>query len=256
MLASHGGVMNASLCRIWTTIFVILAALVSGCGPEDIAPAPLCSYLPEPAAPPTVPKPDRAPLTLEAALRNCEGEKYVAEDYEKKGYRVVASTETPGGQIIDWMAAESVPGSNEPTPPTLEDHEPPPGMERGKTELEMYPELRGPKGTVGISRMTFPAYVSGETGASSLEEYLLQKSAEEPGRTDGLDRLYAGYKFRNISLGVGGTVNTYAASEIEDQTFSVMEMAVACVNPYSGKEEVIGIAASRVEIPRFRGHPS
>ena len=58
--------MNASLCRIWTAIFIILAALISGCGPEDITPAPLCSYLPEPAAPPTVPKPDRAPLTLEA----------------------------------------------------------------------------------------------------------------------------------------------------------------------------------------------
>src|SRR5262245_53430462 len=151
--------------RIWAATFVSLAALLAGCGPEVTAPAPLCAYLPQPAYAMT----DRRPATQEAALRQCEVDHYVAQRYLALGYEIVATTELPSGDIMDWISAESVPGSDQPPPPpiTLDDYHPRPGAQLGKTELQMYPELRGPVGTIGFHRPTFPAYVNDETEATS-----------------------------------------------------------------------------------------
>src|SRR5262245_30642746 len=124
--------------RFWAAMFMIPAALLAGCGPEVTEPAPLCSYLPQPAYAMT----DRRPLTQEAALRQCEVDRYVAQRYAALGYEVVATTELPSGDIMDWMSAESVPGSDQPPPPpiTLDDYHPRPRAQLGKTELQMYPE--------------------------------------------------------------------------------------------------------------------
>src|SRR5262245_36236942 len=147
---------NHALRRGCTAIFMIIAALVSGCGPEGESVNPVCSYLPEPA----IPRVDRGLLTRERALRKCEADHRTAQSYLAQGFEIVATTETYGGEIIDWMAAESVPGSDKPPPPpiAIDEVRLPPGVQLGRSELEMYPELRGPVDTVGISRMTFSAY--------------------------------------------------------------------------------------------------
>ena len=199
---------NHALQRIRTAIFMSTAALASGCGPEDETVKPLCSYLPEPA----IARVDRGPLTPEAALRKCEAERRAAQDYLANGYRLIATTQNYSGQIMDWMAAESVPGSDKQPPPPIDlsDLHLPPGVQLGKTEFERYPELQSPVvDTVGIPRQTYSEYVNGETGASSFEEYLLQKSAQQhqpPGR----DRLYTGYALRAHAKGAVANVNAFS----------------------------------------------
>jgi hypothetical protein len=235
---------NHALQRICTVIFLIPAGLVLGCGLEDTAPAPLCSYLPEPA----ITRVDHAPLTLEAALRKCEVEHRAAQNFFAQGYEIVATTENYSGQVMDWISAESVPGSDKPPPPpiNMDDVHLPPGVQLGKTEFERYPELQSPVvDTVGIPRQTFSEYVNGETGASSLEEYLLQKSATQRQPT-GRDRLYTGYGLRAHAKGTVANVNAFSGSPIESDTMSLMEMAVMCDGAdRDHTQELIGIAASR-----------
>jgi hypothetical protein len=230
---------------IWAAIFMIPAALLSGCGPEVSAPAPLCSYLPQPAVPMT----DQRPLAQEAALRKCEIEHYVAQRYLALGYDVVATTELPSGDIMDWISAESVPGSDQPPPPPIspDEYHPRPGAQLGKTELQMYPELRGPVGTIGFHRPTFPAYVNGETDESSLEEIL--QRPEQPGEVpEGTDRMYAGYRLQRYNHGATTVVNAFGGV-IDAYAFSLLEMAVWCDGPDPATtREQIGIAASRDNI--------
>jgi hypothetical protein len=240
---------NPIFRSIWTAIFIPVAALVSACAPEVTTPAPLCAYLPEPA----ISRVDRGPLALEAALRKCEADKLVAERYRAQGYRIVATTQTYSGQIIDWMAAESVPGCEEPPPPPidLDDLHLPPGVQLGKTELEVYPELQGPVGTVPVARTTFTAYVGGETEASSLEE-LLEQSEPQAGVPVGQDRLYTGYGLHMHSVGVVSHVNAFSGPPIEPETFSLTEMAVLCADkddPTTG--QLVGITASRDHVNFF-----
>jgi hypothetical protein len=98
---------NHALCRICTAIFMIPAPLVLGCAPEVTTPAPLCSYLPEPA----ISRVDHGPLTLKAALRKCEADHRVAQSYLAKGYEIeiVATTENYSGQSceIRWTRSAS-----------------------------------------------------------------------------------------------------------------------------------------------------
>jgi hypothetical protein len=222
---------------------MIPAAVVSGCGSEDEAVNPVCAYLPDPA----IPRVDRGPMTPERALRKCEADDRTAQAYLAQGFEIAATTETYGGEIIDWMTAESVPGSDKPPPPpiAIDEVRLPPGVQLGRTELEMYPELQGPVDTVGVSRMTFSAYVSGETGASSLEEYL-EKSAVQPGLPSVQNRLYAGYQLRAHSKANVAMVNAFTGPPIQQDTFSLMEMAVGCAgsNP-STTAQLIGMVASR-----------
>jgi hypothetical protein len=237
-----------SFRRIWAAILMILAALVSGCGPEVTAPAPLCSYLPQPAYAMN----DQRPPTEDAALRACEVEQYVAQHYAALGYEVVATTTLPSGDIMDWVLAESVPGADQPPPPPIspDEYHPRPGAQLGTTELQLYPERRGPVGTIGFHRPTFPAYVNGETEATSLEELL--QGSEQPGNVPaGTDRLYAGYRLERQNHGVTTLVNAFGGI-IEPGTLSLLEMTIWCPGPNpSTTHEQIGITASRDNINFF-----
>jgi len=73
---------------------------------------------------------------------------------------------------------------------TQEDLTPPPGAELARTELELYPELRGPNGTTPIHRPDYTNYVMGLTGAGSIQDYI--ESYQVQGKPMGAHRLYAG----------------------------------------------------------------
>jgi hypothetical protein len=229
----------------------VALVLLSGCGPaeeeppgssastgsEDVAES-VGAALPEPA----VRRVDPPVLTAEQRARSDEVARYLARRY--RDYRIVETTQTYIGDIIDWLDPATVPGSQvEPPPrPPPEELRPPPGAELQRTELDLYPELRGPEGTIPVTRPSFASYVRGETDATSVEDFLQQQALGQP---SGKNRLYAGLVAPHPNKGVVSWVNDFPAT-IEMGTFSVIETATVCPGSNSATTmELVGAATSR-----------
>jgi hypothetical protein len=230
--------------------FVALAVLLSGCGlgadySEDTLgkaeTAPVGQSLPEPA----IRRVDPPTLDAEQRRRQAEVDQYLAQRYDDLGWRIVETTQTYMGDIIDWLDPASVPGSEvEPPPrPSPEELRPAPGKLLGLTELDMHPELRGPEGTTPVLRPSFAGYVQGRADANSIVDFINRHHV--PGMPAGQKRLYAGLGKVVANKGAGSWVNTFGGT-IESNTLSLLEMAVVCrgSNPSTTHEQV-GIAASR-----------
>lgn len=175
--------------------------------------------------------------------RQAEVDAYNAQLYAAQGFEVLATTVTAEGQSIDWVADGSMAGFYDTPPPKSKDIPLPKGAERQRTELDEHPELVGPAGTIPVYRNRFEGYVSGESGASSLQDYL--DHHQVMGRTDGANRLYAGLRADTANKGAVGWVNAFEG-EVEKGTFGLIELAVFCEGANKAQTlEQIGIAASR-----------
>jgi hypothetical protein len=203
-------------------------------GQEDLVVA-----LPEPA----VRRVDLPVLTPEQRARYDEVQRYLARRY--RDYRIVETTQTYLGDIVDWLDPATVPGSEaEPPPrPSLEELRPPPGAELQTTELDRYPELSGPKGTIPVIRPRFAGYVRGETKATSVEDFI--QNRQVPGQPAGRNRLYAGLLASSANKNVVSWINDFGEI-IEPGTLSLIEMATVCEgsNPDTTME-LVGAATSR-----------
>jgi hypothetical protein len=182
-------------------------------------------------------------MTPEQQQRQAEVDAYNTQLYEAQGWRAVATTVTQDGQRIDWLdvTGADFPGDPPASPP--DEIALPGGAERQLTELDEHPELVGPWGTIPIYRNRFARYVRGESGASSLEDFL--DNHQEMGRSDGANRLYAGLVSNTPNTGAVGWMNQFAG-DVEDGTFSLIELAVFCAGTDKANTlEQIGIVASR-----------
>jgi hypothetical protein len=143
-----------------------------------------------------------------------------------RDYRIIQTTQGYSGDIIDWVDSTTIPGGDVEPPPapwTEEDLLPSHGAEFARTELELYPELRGPEGTTPIHRPDFSTYVLGLTDATSLRDYL--ENYQVAGQPSGQKRLYAGLIQNMASKAMAGVINQFAG-DVEAGTFSLIEMAV------------------------------
>lgn len=211
-----------------------------GCGTSDDEPATpsddseIDTTLPEP----TIWRADRPALNSEEQARQNEVERYLARRY--RGQRIVDTTQTYVGDIVDWFDPATVPGSQMEPPPRPVAMQLPPGVQLQVTEFDLYPELRGPSGTIPVIRPRFEPYVRGETEASSIEDFITNYQA--PGQPSGRFRLYAGMASVTSSKRAVAIVNEFSGA-VQDNTFSILEMAVVCRSPTP--MELVGIAASR-----------
>jgi hypothetical protein len=247
-----GTTMNFTLRsgHIWTML-LLQGALLSGCGtgeaasdasgdPEvdDVAEAPLAS-LPRP----TVTRVELPTSSPDESRRHQEVEQYLARRY--RGKRIVETTQTYAGDIIDWLDPDTVPGSRaEPPPrPSPESLRPAPGKELQLTELDLFPELRGPEGTIPIVRPTFERYVRGETRATSIDDFI--KHDQAAGQPGGQFRLYSGIAASAVNQDAAGWFNQFSG-DVEPGTFTLIELTTACRGSSpSTTMELIGIVASR-----------
>jgi hypothetical protein len=185
-----------------------------------------------------VPPPD---LTPEQAQRKDEVDAYLAESYGD--YQIVEATQGYSGDVYYWVDNNSLPPQPSPPPPTwtADDLVPAAGAQLGWSELEEYPELRGPDWTTPIHRPDFWNYIMGETGAASVQDYL--ENHQVSGQPFLADRLYAGLTVPLLNMGVSGNINQFQG-DVEPGTFSLIELAVACpaVGPMV---EQIGVVVSR-----------
>jgi len=222
----------------------LTSVLTGGCtitfGPFDGDSIGEGEHLPEP----DIWREDPPTLTEEQQVRQVEVDAYLVDQY--RDYTIVTTTQGYSGDIIDWVDSSllSIPYEIPALPWTAADLQPPPGVALALTELDLFPELRGPEGTAPLHRPDFSAYVMGESGAISLQDYL--ENSQVFGRPAGDSRLYAGLNSLQQNNGVSGTVNVFN-SEVEKGTFSLVELMVAC--PLMGEvQEQIGvvIAVDRV----------
>ncbi len=226
---------------------LLAASFLPGCGTavengEETPEATTHSAsLPEPA----IRRVEPPALDVEQRRRQAEVDQYLAQRYDDLGWRIVETTQTYIGDIIDWLDQASVPGSDaEPPPrPSPEELRPPPGTELQVTELDLYPELRGPEGTIPMTRPRFASYVRGETTAVSINDFLRNHVVQ--GQPAGQNRLYGGIRKVASNNGLSSWVSEFSGI-IEAGTFSLLEMATLCpgTNPSTTLEQ-IGIAASR-----------
>jgi len=193
--------------------------------------------------PPKVWNAKRAVLDAEQARRQGEVDRYV-RDQLYRGYEIVETTQTYSGDLVDWVDARTVPGSEIEPPPPLDpaDLAMPPGLELQRTELDEHPELRGPAGTIPFVRPSFPRYVEA-TAAASLEEYLADEQTAQKALF-GLRR-YAGYLTGNGIIGLDAFVNQNI-NQIEAGTFSLLELAASCqgASPDTTRE-LVGMTVSK-----------
>lgn len=232
-------------CIAHAARLILLTAALQGCsatedGPEstDVAQS---SSLPAP----TVLRVDPPALDADQQRRQREVEQYIADRYREQGWRVVETTQTYVGDIIDWLDPASVPGSQIPQPPkpSPEELRLPPGVQLGLTELELYPELRGPEGTIPMHRPTFARYVLGEAEATSVEDFI--RRYQVPGMPAGQNRLYAGYS-KKVQHKAASSYVTAFGGTIEAGTLTLLEMAVVDRGPTpSTTHEQVGIAIGR-----------
>jgi len=206
-------------------------------------PTPTASVLP---APDNVPS-DSSNLTPEQQARKEEVERYVVENLYK-GYKILRTVEDPHGDVIDWIAPESMaqlPYEPPTLPLSVDQLVLPDGVELAKSELEKYPELFGPIGSTPLHRPMYWRYVLGETGATSIQDYL--DNYQQAGQSGApANRLYAGMLFDGApNRGLSGYMNQLAP-RVEKDSFSLMEFAVVCKGApgESVQEELIGIVLS------------
>ncbi len=192
-----------------------------------------------------LPEPDNVPiatplLTPEQQARKAEVDAYIQAMY--KDYSIAATKQGPSGDIVDWVdnSAFELPDELPVIPFPAGDLILPEGIELPQSELDTFPELLGPEGTTPLLRPDFSAYIMGESGAVSLQDYL--DNHQVFGIPAGTDRLYAGLDVLQPNRGVMAIVNHYQG-EVEDKTFSLMELSVAC--PADGPiQEAIGVVLS------------
>ena len=225
---------------------LLVASLLPGCGTavENGEETPEATSHPVSLPEPTIRRVEPPALDAEQRRRQAEVDQFLAQRYDDLGWRIVETTQTYIGDIIDWLDPASVPGSDaEPPPrPSPEELKPPPGTKLQETELDLYPELRGPNGTIPMIRPRFASYVRGETTATSVEEFIQNQVLGQPA---GTNRLYGGYVKPQANKGMVSWVNDFGGT-IEAGTLSLIEMATVCqgVNP-DATMELVGIATSR-----------
>jgi hypothetical protein len=233
------------------SLVMAVLSLLPGC---DLLGAALGgNEAPERLPPPKVQRKEPPASTAEQQARQDEVDAYLAERYGALGWRIVETTQlAESGDIIDWLDPTSVPGADAPPPPSPDpaELEPPPGAEAGFTELDVDPEAWGPAGTIPEWRPTFSGYVLGETGATSVKDWI--ENYQVLGQPEGQFRLYAGFGVQTPVIMASTRVNHWGG-EVEQGTLSLLEIAVKCPGPMpETTEELVGVAASRDEA-NFRG---
>lgn len=95
-----------------SVILVAGAALLMACTIPDES-APDC--LPEP----TPRRVDPPAYTPEQQARKDEVDQFLCDRYQAEGWQILETTQTYGGDIIDWLDPASVPGSQVDPPPPI-----------------------------------------------------------------------------------------------------------------------------------------
>jgi hypothetical protein len=237
--------------RVWSGVFLLGTAHLSACVTGD-----------EPNT-----EGDAVVVTTEHlsdAERDARSEKirqYFKERHAR--YKVVATTETKGGQILDWIPRESqtLEGKiGEPPielgrvkqdvaqPERLEGKSPRVLDETVHTELQAEPGLLGPAGTVPIVRFDVERYLETERELPEDPADVLRK--EPPPSPASNSRYYGVWQRFGTVYGSAGRINIWDVSGLVSSETSIAQVAVIRGSPMQA------IEAGKIETTsQNSGHP-
>ena len=127
-------------------------------------------------------------LSLDEQAKAAEVCQYLTDRYQEEGWNILFTAQMPSGDIYDWLDSASVAGSQEEPPPPMSELTLPPGFGLVQSELDLNPLLRGPPDTLPMVRPNFSLYISGSTGATSIEDFLDNYQALERELVDRMER--------------------------------------------------------------------
>jgi Neprosin len=187
--------------------------------------------------PPRVWNAERPVRDAAAARRQREVDRFIRDELYP-GYEILDTTQTYSGDVVDWLDPASVPGSQIQKPPPIPAEELPSGVERGRTELEEFAELRGPAGSIPMIRPQFEDYVSGEAEETSFADYLarvrrrpvMRDGAENQRLAGGALNLISGWKKSGVMTGTDAALSHFIGYT-ESGTFSLVEATMRCDAP-------------------------
>jgi Neprosin len=219
-------------------VYFLISLLFSGCtvnldlsGKPGGREPPAASVLPDATGPDgqeTAPSGEETVLDEAMRARKEESERYVKEVIYQGG-DIVATRQLPSGDVVDFVARDSLPTLPYALPPlpwTPEEPALPPGVELAVSELEQIPELLALAATATpFHRPTFWPYILGESDATSIEDYLARYQVG--GQPSVPERLYAGLRAVVPNRGGAAFVNQFRPA-VEPGAFSLIELAVGC----------------------------
>jgi hypothetical protein len=210
-------------------------------------------------------KPNADSLELppeELKKRRAQIREYFAERVRR--LPIEATSVMPSGQTIDWIPVESqVPGGSLPRPPmfepapkadadarqrSLKGSMPPPETDSDAlTELQRYPDLKGPAGTVPVVRFDVEGYLKSTKNLPANPADVLYKVP--PPSPESNDRYYGVWQRFGTVYGSAGRINIWNVTGPVTGETSIAQVAVIRGTPMqaieAGKIEFPGINSSR-----------
>jgi hypothetical protein len=215
-------------------------------------------------APQQPPSPTKPPETIsDAELRDRQDRirKYFEERHQRR--KIVATTVTDSGQIIDWIRPESqtpdgviaespafkpeekAPSQDEATLPIKEAQKT--GADQiSQTEVQTQERARGPKGTVPIVRFNVEAYLDSVGIPPKDVREVLQKIP--PPAPDSNDRYYVVWQRFGTFFGTAGRINIWDTTGPVGNETSIAQTAVIRGNPMQA------IEAGKIEVQSLNGN--
>jgi neprosin-like protein len=219
-----------ALVVAWTAIGVV----AYGCGvahdddPEEAfrtAELDLASSTPENGAP-------------DAGRANRQQEVDAYYSRKSEGWIVVDTRQSPSGQIIDYVLAETLypddpaapfapPPEDEPSPEEIEGPDGSP-VRRGFTEIEVEPALHPPAGTIPVLRDQFLQYVDHGEAFESLDDYIAQLPNPVVNQTTS-GKLYGLHQTVATNQDLGATINLWNYNDVDfSGDLSLMQIGEGC----------------------------
>lgn len=185
-----------------------------------------CGGSEKPVAEPEV---DRGPLRA-IPSRQEQLREWVAANHRRKGHSIVLTETLSDGTTVDWVDRNTVPGGDEPPPPTRAPA-PRTGLSSQPATLQ---RLSGPPGALPFLRPVYTSFINGTSAATTVDEYVEELRRERGGNPSAGagNRLYASR--RVASTNYGGITNVNGDfTGVDSPTspdFAIFEIASFCAS--------------------------
>ena len=173
--------------------------------------------------------------------RTDEVQGYLERTYFSR-LNVIATTEGPLGEVVDWVDPHALdPSYDQRTPPPA-DALPPLDDQKAQKTTDAAPTLvaagddlttswkkaaeKAPKGTVPVVRPNFDYYVSGKSGKRSVDDFVAALAKPQPA---GQNRLYTSKVHSLTNIGTQGWIQYVNPAQVPSTgAFSLTQLASLC----------------------------
>jgi hypothetical protein len=166
--------------------------------------------------------------TAARASRESEVNEYIADWHARAGHVILDTVTQKNGDVVDLVAAASVPGSQIDPPQA-----PPQATLDPREEVVEQPinEGAGDASVIRYVRPKFSRYVDGSSGANSIADFIRDQVRPGTPCTNNCKRLYAGSQLTKANKGASSYINAnWSPGQIDSSTFFLAQTNVVDFN--------------------------